>query len=35
MIRESISYLVSGKHLTMDEATTVMQEIMDLSLIHI
>ena len=32
MIRESISYLVSGKHLTMDEATTVMQE---LSLIHI
>ena len=29
MIRESISYLVSGKHLTMDEATTVMQEIMD------
>ena len=25
MIRESISYLVSGRHLTMEEAATVMQ----------
>ena len=29
MIRESISYLVSGRNLTTEEATTVMQEIMD------
>ena len=29
MIRESISYLVAGKDLTMEEAATVMQEIMD------